>query len=668
MSQFHLFPSPSLEVKAAKNPFRKGVKRPMNDVQPSSPLSLEATKESAKTESVLLQIIEDTRRIPPPPALPAPDSRPRTPSLPEASANLKSSSPPRTDSRQSNKPCHRALPSQASSNTNSSSDAHTVGSGALSQSSKSSAPPEQMRSMFPRLDSKFLPAMHDHTPKSNNSTSPPMGSHNVNLMLAKSPETSSPDIDHVLGPKTVPASVLNFPTGFSEPEEIRYSSKEELETLWEAANGQRPQSLVGKFHLRLRRTGPATFTFGDSEQPFYTLQTYSNDELAISRAMPSKPNSNVPIMTLSLEKRTRRDQPNDGLVALLFSRLAAMLAIDEAGELSKLHKFDPSEAADIEKKVLKRAAAEESCRLSWNCNSRLYELRHPSLSKRQPPALVGAAGIPLSPVRSQSSGLLHITVSAPSSHFTPHQPPTIIVTGPMSSTAFNASQQAANVRTSTLPLSDSDETDEPLASLDFATRTLSISPAAIIETIPSLYAIDSLIAAMLAVAVSDEVTNPILADMVLGSPALPEERKVSEPAYGLPFRGQLITTLAEREDYAESLHLASQIEASNFKAERESKNKGFFQFWNNSKSSSRAGSRSSKKNQEVVIEEFDLEKYGRYGKSSSRKDEKLPSITRTLLKVLFFGLNLIVKGLTLLVKLLAWLVVKLTQCVTSEKF
>lgn len=368
-------------------------------------------------------------------------------------------------------------------------------------------------------------------------------------------------------------------------------------------------------------------------------------------------------MTLSLEDRGRREHPHDGLVALLFSRLAAMLAIEQADEISKLHQLAPSEAADVENQALRRAAAQESCRLSWNRNSRLYELRHPSLSKRQPPALVGAEGIPLSPVRSKSSGILYITVSAPSNDAMPHQAPTILVTGPPSSMALAAAQLAANPRTSTLPVADS---DEPLASLDFATRTLTISPAAVIATIPSLYAVDSLVAAMLAVAVSDEATNPILADMELRSPSFTEPGSLQ--GVNAPYRGPLITTQAEREDYAASLQLASQIRAANAKAEGASKRKGFFKFWDRYQSTPSGQVRTTKKGQEIVVEEFDLEKYGRYGKGSSREGEKLPGITRTLLKILFFGLEMLVKGLTLMVKILAWLLVHSTRCVTSEKF
>lgn len=518
--------------------------------------------------------------------------------------------------------------------------------------------------MFPQFNPKVPLDQQSYRPQMpiNPPDTTKKSSRKPNLTLSPSSE-----IDHVLGPKTVPASVLNFPTGVLESEGARFSSPQELEMLWEAANGQRPQELYGTFNLRLTKTGPATFAFGNSRQPFYRLETYSNNEISISRGAPSTPENDVPIMTLSLEDRSRRDHPNDGLVALLFSRLAAMLAIDQADEISKTHHLSGSEAAEVERKALKRAAAQESCRLSWNRNLRLYELRHPSLSKQQPPSLVGAAGIPLSPVQVQSSGILYITVST-SSDSSPHQPPTIIVTGPLSSTAMEAAQQAANPRTSTLPAPDS---DEPLAVLDFGSRTLSISPAAVIATIPSLYAVDSLVAAILAVAVSDEATNPILADMELGTPKSVASSFKSTPRPGI-FRGKLITTQAERDDYAESLELASQIESVNAKSDSAAKNKGFFKFWNRSKSSPTPRddkkTSKSKNNKQVVVEEFDLEKYGRYGRTSSREGEKLPGIVRGTLKILFFGLDLIVKTLTALVKILAWVLVNMTRCVTSEKF
>ncbi|CAI7640723.1 unnamed protein product [Penicillium palitans] len=664
MNQFQLFPPPSPEVKRSNNPFRKAGKKPVATSEPASSIPLEEIKDPGKTESLLLQIIEDTQGIPPPP--PGDASRSKSPpAVAGASHDTRSPQSMHSQNRQAKRVNHQALPSHASQSSSSSSH-HTTASTVSPQSSQSSAASVPMRSMFPQFDPK-LPFNQQVYPAQLPDAPRPVKSSRKPPKLTLSTNT---EIDHVLGPKTVPASVLNFPTGALESEEVAYSSMEELKMLWETANGQRPRDLVGTLNLRMTKMGPATFTLGNSQNPFYTLQTYSTNELALSRCDPSRPNHDVPIMMMSLEDRIRREHPNDGLVTLLFSRLAAMLAIDQADEISKQHHLTPTETAEVETDALKRAAAQESCRLSWNRHQRLYELRHPYLSKHNPPALVGTVGIPLSPVRSQSSGMVHITVSAPSSDASPRQPPTIIVTGPVSSTAMEAAQQAANLRTSVLPVTDF---DEPLASLDFATKTFSISPAAVVATIPSLYAIDSLIAAMLAVAVSDEATNPILADMVLGSPKSSRPPTSRNPGpYSMPvFQGKLVTTVAEREDAAESMNLASQIKSAQKKSKEASGKKSIFKFWNRSPSTKAQGNSQrlkKNKNQEIVVEEFDLEKYGRYGNSSSREGEKLPGITRTILRVLFFGLDLIVKGLTLIVKILAWLLVNSTRCVTSEKF
>jgi hypothetical protein len=129
------------------------------------------------------------------------------------------------------------------------------------------------------------------------------------------------------------------------------------------------------------------------------------------------------------------------------------------------------------------------------------------------------------------------------------------------------------------------------------------------------------------------------------------------------FQGKLVTTLAERADTAESVQLASQIKSAQKKSKGDNGKRSTFKFWNRAPST-----QTSNKKQQVVVEEFDLESYGRYGPSSSREGTEVPGITRMILRILFFGLNLIVKGLTLVVKVLAWLLVNSTRCLTSEKF
>ncbi|RHZ52353.1 hypothetical protein CDV55_101954 [Aspergillus turcosus] len=652
MSQFQLFPPPSPVGGGSKNPFRKGIKKSAAKPQPSSPIPLEDLKGS-QTEAVLLQIIEDTNKVQPPPKAHVPRETPL--SIPEAirepeSESLYDATPRIGAAERERSPTPKTKPSlprvQAGSRQK------------LPQPSEPEPPVIHMKSIFPRYDPNVPLSRQQYYPQS--SGSPPRTRPNLRGLTL----TPEPEIDRALGPKTVPASVLNFPTDMLEPLEVHYSSAAELKSLWEVANGQRLQNLMGTFNLRMHRTDHATFKFGDPQSPFYTMHTFSTEELSIARAHPMKPNSSVSVMMLKLEDRKRRLPPNDGLVTLLFSRLAAMLAIAEAEELAKQHHLSSTEASEVEGNALKRAATQESCRLLWNNEKHLYELQHPSHCKQQPPALVGAAGfgaagIPLSPVRSKYAGILHITVSTPSSDAKSRQPPTIIVTTPLSPNVMEAASQAATPRTSTLPLTDS---DEPLASLDLGTMTLSISATAIINTIPSLYAIDSLVAAMLAVAASDETTNPILADMVLYP---------SNPASGGMFTGKLVATLAEREDAEESNRLMSKIKSSKFMSDTPTDSSGSgsgkrsFWLWGRSNT---ANAKPKSKNKQIVIEQFDLEKYGRYGSGSSREGQKLPGPTRGILWLLFFGLKMIVQTLTVLVKILAWLLVSVTRCVTSEKF
>lgn len=102
--------------------------------------------------------------------------------------------------------------------------------------------------MFPQFDSKV--PLNKQNNRLSMATQAPTAKPSRKPQLTLSPTS---EIDQVLGPKTVPASVVNFPTGVLEPEEIQYSSPQELEMLWEAANGQRPQNLFGTFNLRMTR-------------------------------------------------------------------------------------------------------------------------------------------------------------------------------------------------------------------------------------------------------------------------------------------------------------------------------------------------------------------------------------------------------------------------------
>ncbi|KAB8259179.1 hypothetical protein BDV32DRAFT_159424 [Aspergillus pseudonomiae] len=620
MSQFQLFPSPS-RTKASTNPFRLENQRDTG-TQPRGSIPLnDLNGKDIKTEALLFQIVDDAnsmkaaKKAKPPRSTPV--SIPETVQELRTPESLFSKSPKDNTKSQWGSPASNVSQASPTGSRNN----HVASPLAQGASGAYSSPVIPMRSIFPQYN--------PNVPLSQQQYYPQLSTNTRTHRPKELPFTPPPEIDRALGPKTVPASVMNFPAGVLDQVEIQYSSTTELRSLWEAANGQRPQDLAGNFNLRVARTEAETYTFGDPHAPFYKMQTYSTNELSITRTNPSKPNSSIPIMMLKLEDR-RREPPNDGLVSILFSRLAAMLAIDEAEVLARKRHLGPLEAAEAEGKALKRAAAQESCRLSWNNAKQLYELHHPSLTKLPPPALVGAAGIPLSPVRSMYSGLLHISVSTPSKESDSRQPPTILVTTPMSANAVEGANMAATPRTSTLPLTDA---DEPLASLDLCTLTLSISAAAIIATVPSLYAIDSLVTAMLAVAVSDESTNTVLTDMELYDPTKEALSKRSSADSN-------IKSHAEHEDAKEGMQLMSKIRSARSQC-ADSTQRKWFHFWGPPKPA-------KPKTKKIMVEEFDLEKYGRYGDGSSRAGQKLPGLTRGCLRMLFWGLDLLVRVLTML--------------------
>lgn len=245
MSQFQLFPPPSTEVKP-KNPFRKGAQKPVAKAEPGPSIPLNEIKASPQTtESVLFQIIEDTQSLPPPPPLPAHLARAKSPAKSVSSHDSQSA---RSRSRQDNQSSHKALPSQ-SSLSNSSGSFRTTTSATSPESLQSSVSPIPMKSMFPQFDPNIPLSQQNYKPQMPGSA-PESKAKPPRPKLTLSPTS---EIDQVLGPKTVPASVLNFPTGVLDPEEARFSSPQELQMLWEAANGQRPQNLCGSFHLRLTK-------------------------------------------------------------------------------------------------------------------------------------------------------------------------------------------------------------------------------------------------------------------------------------------------------------------------------------------------------------------------------------------------------------------------------
>jgi hypothetical protein len=340
-----------------------------------------------------------------------------------------------------------------------------------------------------------------------------------------------------------------------------------------------------------------------------------------------------------------------------------MLAIDQSNELAAQHGLAPTHRDEMQAEAVARAGAQESCRLIWNEAGRRYELAHPAIG-RDPNKSPRFVQSPTSPLEADLP-VLHITVSShalSSAQSTSTTSPVISVINPNhSSTMFST---PADTRVSTLPVHDSDET---LASLDFGTMTLHIAAKQILQLMPSLYAIDALISAILAVAVADEAINPIMAQMELWTP------RISPVIAGSVFGGGsvggksyvgsvLYATLAEREEAEEEARLMRQVRDRERRDKSETGGKQKKKkFWGKKQKSE------EEQRKKILVGEFDLEKLSHY-QSGDRQGQKLPGVTRSILKGMILLLQFIVWGLTTLVRVLAFILVRGTRAVTSERF
>ncbi|PGH32921.1 hypothetical protein GX50_04265 [[Emmonsia] crescens] len=632
-TQFQLFPQVQPQNRPNGNPFRKGHRRRATKSPVVSPI-LGDDKTSAQAEAVILQIIEDTNKTPlvPPPTVhivrsnsPSPSTKPggevEIVESPQRPKNGKSP-PPQSISPE---PIRSGSPVQIEVTM------------ANSPCKSPSSPAMPMRSIFPRYDPNVPWNQQLYYPQRSTPNDLPR---EVISRCDYSPSVTSPESAF---PRTMRESALLATAA-------KVSSSEQLTRLWEATNGEGPQPELGTFHLRISKADHLTYTFGSQSATLYSLKTNAMGDVDIQRSHPTKENTKSPVITLNSTDINRAK--GTGFITVIFPMLAGILARDQALSLSRQHQLAPTDAMEVEDDAVRRAEAQESCILEWNEAHGRYDVRHQALFNDPTENEVQCQGSP--PIINKRGQILHLTVSASTTDSVElGHPPSILIT---------------------IPGRDSTK-DTPLVALDLETMTLSISAGVISSTIPALYCIDSLVASILTLAATDQFTRTILAGMSIETATT--KREFPDPYNVTPskapsaattsqprFNGQLIATQAEREEAEQEAELMSQIHLS-------PKRKTRFSFWKRSSSSSIETKTKVKKNKNkkppVVIEEIDLENYGRYS-SGSRKGEELPGITRSVLKLMFWGFRTIVWGLTVAVKFIAWLLVKLTRCFTSEKF
>ncbi len=342
-----------------------------------------------------------------------------------------------------------------------------------------------------------------------------------------------------------------------------------------------------------------------------------------------------------------------------------MMALNQSAALAKQHQLASTDKDDIEAAAVRRAAEQEACNLRWSESAHRYELDHPAIKRRvKDPDFLKS---PMSPDLRDIKPVLHITVSSNSIGSpipSAANPPVIIVTNPYASPTPSEPGDHG-IRLSTLPQSD---VDAPLASLDFGSMTLHINANQILTLMPSLFAIDAVVSAILAIAIADETTNPVLAAMDVWAPRPTRAPRSAYAGSVVSYAGsKLYATIAEREEAEEEAAQMRKEHLKDVKANRKSAKYAYTgkRTWYGGKEKTKIKSKSKKK--QIVMGEFDLEKLGHY-QSGDRKGQELPAVTRGIMAALIGALSFVVWLLTMVVQFVCWILHSVSRGVTSEKF
>lgn len=235
-SPLQLFPAPAAK---ASRPKRKGTRRyPVKTVSPVLAITGKNGKSAIHTEEIILHVSSDLDRSV---SLKAP------PKTHVVDAPARSMTPVVNDSR-ADSPSN--VPSKGSravspSLTNQFSD--VSGSATLVRSNSSAsavAAPAPVKSIFPRYDPS-LPLSQQHYRRTDRP---------AQIKSGESLSVNSPDTPGMMSSiSTAPAAMMTFPTGVMGKPKPKYSSLEELSSLWEAANGQGTIDTGRTFALRMCR-------------------------------------------------------------------------------------------------------------------------------------------------------------------------------------------------------------------------------------------------------------------------------------------------------------------------------------------------------------------------------------------------------------------------------
>ncbi|DAA79067.1 TPA_exp: Conserved proline-rich protein [Trichophyton benhamiae CBS 112371] len=572
-------------------------------------------------------------------------------------------------------------------------------------------PPPPMRSIFPRYDPDLPLSQQRYYPN------------------AGSPRSSSDQAPSRVDYGSLsPPSTSACPSSFTSIDGPMIAPVESLEKLWNATCGESSGSDAGTFHLNIRRIDSFTYNIGAGSVAFYTLKTDTISDFELHKTHPTKPNTKSPVVTLNLDDIQNRSSTT----IPIFPKLAEILAREQSLELARQNKLSPVQAMEAESAAVSQVKAKETCLFEWQDAQSRYKLHYQAMMNSSP-ATPGSR--PQSARSSVPTCLLNASVSNSLPPFGgPSYGPTVVVSAPNSG-------------------SSSRGTDTPLAAVDLEHMTLTIFSTDILSAVPSLHSIDTLVAAILTVTVSNETTKQVLESIDIYAPK-PEEfpdpyrpptpspasvlanhtptnsngsanehsnpiststsTPNNKPAcieeerrYFTPTGKQIFTTQAEREEYEQEAELMAQVRRKQRKPKRNQSVSSWKWPWkrqpeveeidleagigrssNAVKQQQRRqqgggghGTTTTTKQQQqqqqqqqkkkrkpaLMVEEIDVERYGRYADGTPRAGEKLPGPTRAALRALFWFFSLIMWCLTACVKGVAWTLVSLTQCVSGKK-
>ncbi|KAK3394341.1 hypothetical protein B0H63DRAFT_43342 [Podospora didyma] len=285
--------------------------------------------------------------------------------------------------------------------------------------------PPPIRSIFPQYNPEVPLDRQDYYPTQASPTHIPQAAISRALYSPRSEEARSPQQQqHQVRSPAMASSPAAAPTAGStttsrwpnqgqgavpEPPHVipPVSTTEELRSLWKVANGWKASPLEGRlFCLKMtaERDAPIYTLTSSSGQPFYNMRvdpTSASALVSLSRYDPNKPfkgllvsssaasgssGTSSPVMAratsssskaagshdakhwhevlgTTLEEASRKQPPNDGLVAQLWPAAAARLALDRANDATTV------------------ALAEHECaRLVWDADSGYHYLVHPALA------------------------------------------------------------------------------------------------------------------------------------------------------------------------------------------------------------------------------------------------------------------------------------------------